>query len=93
MPQQPTKLSSDSELLIQYQKAIDLLEEVNKKLIREKRKRRFWQDKVKQIMRCQLFRKFEEEQMQHQIIQDTYDMLKCEVDQELFNLNLKAKND
>lgn len=43
----------DSEdLVLQYRKAIEMLEEVNKKLIKEKRKRKFWQEKVKSILRC-----------------------------------------
>ncbi|CDW74895.1 UNKNOWN [Stylonychia lemnae] len=77
-------------IMLQYQKAIELLEEVNKKLIKEKRKRRFWQEKVKAIMRCQLFRKYQEEQLQLHIIKDTYDMLKCDVDQGLLNMKLKG---
>lgn len=71
----------DSEdLVLQYRKAIEMLEEVNKKLIKEKRKRKFWQEKVKSILRCQLFRKYNEEEAQASIIKEAYDVLKCEID-------------
>eukprot|EP00347_Sterkiella_histriomuscorum_P003869 403362628 len=75
-------LQEEHPLLIQYRKAIDFLEEVNKKLIKEKRKRRFWQDKVKLMLRCQIFKRYEEEQYQMEILRDTYDMLRDQVDEQ-----------
>lgn len=41
----------DETIRSQYRKAIELLEEVNKKLIKEKRKKRFWKEKVKAMLR------------------------------------------